>query len=133
MTHRVLASLLMPTVRVLVPLVMQWWGVLLVMLALIVRMMRGMSPLTLLLVMTTVRVLQVMVPSVSPCIGGRRRFRAWALFVGWLAGPGNVGCLWCRHRSSTILAECAVGGGGVGDGFGDADVVCSCRCCTWLC
>ena len=83
MTHRVLALLVMPTVRVLpamprvlVPLVMQWWMVSLVILALMVSVLQGILRLTVPLVMTTVRVLQVMVLDVHPRMGDCRRF--WA-------------------------------------------------------
>ena len=151
MTHRVLASLVMPTVRVLpvmpwvlVPLVMQWWMLSLAMLALMVRVLQGMLRLTVPLVMMTMRVLQVMILVVGPRMGRYRRFWAWtlatpgrgpvwALVVRWLAGAGGVGRLWCRGTSSAILAEGADCEGGVGDGVFHVGGVCSCRCCTGRC
>ena len=94
MTHRVLVLLVMLTAsvlpvmpRLLVPLVMPWWMVSLVMLALMV--VQGTLPLTVPLVMTTVRVLQVMVLGVGLRIGGHRRFPALALAIPG-GGPGGL-------------------------------------------
>ena len=108
LTLRVLP--LMP--RVLVPLVMQWWIVSLVMLALMVRVLQWMLRLTLSLVMTTVRVLQVMVLGVGPRMGGCRRFWVWALATPG-GGPGerwlSVGSpywrCWSPLMSGQVLAN----------------------------
>ena len=74
--------------RVIVPLVMQCWMVSLVMLALMLRVPQGMLRLLVPLVMTTVRVLHVMVLGVGPRMGGRQRFWAWALATPG-GGPGG--------------------------------------------
>ena len=89
MTRRVLASLVMPTVRVLS--VMPRVLVPLVMLSPMARVLQGLLRLPVPLVMTTVRVLQVMVPGVSSRMGGRRRCWTWALTT---PGGGLGGRLW---------------------------------------
>ena len=93
-TRRVLASLVMPTVRVLSvkPQVL----VLFVMISLMARVLLR---LPVPLVMTTVRVLQVMVLGVSPRMGARRWY-----WVGALATPGGGlgGRLW--SVGSLVLA-----------------------------
>ena len=60
-------------------------------------------------------------------VGGR-------LVVSLLAGPGGVGCLWCRGSSSPILASVVAGvAPGVVEGGGvmvdDADAASGWRCC----
>ena len=102
-TRRVLALLVMPTMTVLsvIPRVL----VSLVMLSLMARMLQVVLPLPVPLVMTTVRVLQVMVLGVSSRMGGRRRCWAWAL-----ASPGGwlVGRLW--SVGSPVLAVLVASG-----------------------
>ena len=66
--------------------------------ALMVRVLQGMLPLTVPLVLTTVRMLQVMILGVGPRHSWRRAW--WALLVGWLASPSVVGRPWCRGGSS---------------------------------
>ena len=56
--------------------------------ALMVRVLQGMLRLTVPLVMTTARVLKVMVLGVGPRMGGRRRFWVWALATPCI-GPGK--------------------------------------------
>ena len=114
MTHGVLPSFVIPAVRVLpvmprvlVPLVMQWWTASLVMLALVVRVLQGMLRLLVPLVMTTVRVLQAMVPGVGPRMGGHRRLWARALST---PGGGPGGRWW--SLGSPVLAVLVASGVG---------------------
>ena len=76
--------------------------------ALMVRVLQGMLRLTVPLVMTTVRVLQVMVLGVGPRMGGPLRFWAWAR-----ATPGGgLGWRW-RSVGSLVLAVLLTSGVGV--------------------
>ena len=112
MTLRVLASLVMPTVRVLpvmprvsVPLVMQWRMVSLVMLPVMARVLQGVLRPPVPLVMTTVRVLQMMVLSVG--MGGRWRCWAWAIATR----GGGLGGRWWSVGSPVLLVLVASGVG----------------------
>ena len=117
-THRVSAALVMPTVRVLplmplvlVPLVMHWWMVSLVTVALMVRVLQGMLRVTVPLMMTTVRVLQEMVLGVSPRLVGCR-----LLLAPPLATPGGgPGWRWWSV-GSPVLAVLVASGVGAGPG-----------------
>ena len=118
MTHGALALLVMPTVRVLpvmprvfLPLVTQWWMVSLAMLALMLRVLQGMLRLTVPLVMTAVRVLQVMVLGVGTRMGRSRRFWVWALAT---AGGGPCGPWW--SVGSPVLAVLIASGVRAGQG-----------------
>ena len=103
MTRWLLALLVMPTVRVLS--VMPRLLVPLVMLSLMARVLQGVLRLPVPLVMTTVRVLQVMFLGVSSRMDGRRQ--CWACT---LATPG--GGLGGRFRSvgSLVLAVLVASG-----------------------
>ena len=99
-----LALLVMPTVGVL--LVMPRVLVPLVMLSLIARVLQGVLRLPVPLVMTTVRVLQVMVMGVSLRMGGRRRCWVWALAT---SGEGLGGRLWSVDPPAlAVLVACGV-------------------------
>ena len=103
MTRRVLALLVMPTLRVLS--VMPRLLVPLVMLFLLARVLQGVLRLPVPLVMTRVRVLQVMVLGASSRMGGRRRCWAWALAT---PGGGLAGRLW--SVGSPVLAVLVASG-----------------------
>ena len=102
-TRWVLAFLVMLTVSLLS--VMPGVLVPLVMLCLMARVLQGVSRLPVPLVMTTVRVLQVIDLGVSSPVDGRRRCLAWALAT---PGGGLGGRLW--SGGSPVLAVLVASG-----------------------